>query len=181
MYQQVNFHVLTGGPGSGKSALIAALRGEGHTVVEESAREIIQAQLAIGGNAVHWGNRRLFAELMLSHAIADYMRLAEAAGPVFFDRGVTDLLGYCRLTGMAVPAHFRRAAEIYRVNASIFVAPPWEAIYRNDVERKQDFAEAVATYEAVVAGYREAGYDLVELPRASVSERVAFVLDGIGG
>jgi predicted ATPase len=47
----------------------------------------------------------------------------------------------------------------------------------NDAERIQTWAEAVASYEACARGYEAAGYELVELPRVSVEDRAAFVLD----
>src|SRR3546814_20328319 len=54
-------------------------------------------------------------------------------------------------------------------------SPPWREIFAADAERKQDFAEAQATYQAMVAGYSGLGYELVTLPPASVAERVGFV------
>ena len=42
------FHVLTGGPGSGKTTLIEALRRAGHACSVEAGRAIIQDQVAIG-------------------------------------------------------------------------------------------------------------------------------------
>jgi predicted ATPase len=83
------------------------------------------------------------------------------------------------MVGRPVPKHFRSAAELYRYNRTVFVTPPWREIFANDAERKQDFAEAVRTYELCVAAYREHGYEAVELPKASVKERVRFVLEHI--
>lgn len=54
--------------------------------------------------------------------------------------------------------------------------PPWREIYRNDTERKQDFAEAIASYDAAVATYREFGYEPVDVPKLSVAERTDFIL-----
>ena len=176
----VNFHIVTGGPGAGKTAVIDALRARGCGVVDEVGRAIIRSQQAIGGDAVHTGDWRLYAELMLSRSIADYERQANEAGPVFFDRGIAELVGYFRLMGSVAPAHFLRAAEVYRYAPTVFVAPPWREIYRHDGERKQDFDEAVATHDAVTGAYVAAGYQLVDLPRASVEERAAFVLERIG-
>jgi len=48
-----------------------------------------------------------------------------------------------------------------------------------DDERKQDFDEAVRTYGAIAATYAEYGYDLVEIPRVTVEERVRFVLSAV--
>lgn len=174
------FHVITGGPGSGKTSLIDALARAGYAHTVEAGRAIIQDQLAIDGPALPWRDPSAFAELMLSWELRSY-RMAEATnGPVFFDRGVTDLVGYMTLIGRPVPAHIARAAERFRYNRRVFVAPPWLAIYTQDAERKQTPEEAVRTYEALVAAYTTCGYDLVSLPLVSVEERVRFVLADIG-
>ena len=38
-------------------------------------------------------------------------------------------------------------AENWRYNKSIFILPPWQEIYETDNERKQDWEEAVLTFE----------------------------------
>jgi predicted ATPase len=99
---------------------------------------------------------------------------------VFFDRGVPDVLGYLRLIGEAIPKHMKEAVEKYQYNRRVFIAPPWREIFCQDEERKQDFAEAVRTYEAMMATYSEFGYELVEIPKNPVEERVKFVTENIG-
>lgn len=64
-------------------------------------------------------------------------------------------------------------------NKQVFIAPPWPAIFTQDEERKQTFAEAEAAYHAMVA-YIELGYELVPLPPAPVAERVRFIRLHIG-
>ncbi len=171
------FVVITGGPGAGKSTLLGALAATGFPVVPESGRAIIREQESIGGAGHHLGDRLLYRELMLSRDMAGHGDAALVSGPVFFDRGVPDLIGYSRLIGEPVPAHLRRAVATYRYNRHVLVAPPWREIYAADAERRQDFAEAVATFEAITDGYVESGYKLEELPRSSVADRVAFVRD----
>lgn len=174
------FHVITGGPGSGKTSLIEALALRGFARTVEAGRAIIQEQVAIDGPALPWRDPSAFSELMLSWEMRSY-RLAEAMpGPVFFDRGVTDLIGYLTLVGRPVPAHIARAAERFRYNRRVFVAPPWPAIFTQDAERKQTLEEAVRTCEAVMKAYTSQGYDLVSLPLVSVEERVRFILAEIG-
>jgi predicted ATPase len=174
------FHVITGGPGSGKTNLIEALARAGYARTVEAGRAIIQDQLAIDGPALPWLDPLAFAELMLSWELRSYRMAEEMRDPVFFDRGVTDLVGYLTLVGRRVPAHIARAAERFRYNRRVFVAPPWPEIYTQDAERKQTPEEAVRTYEALVAAYSNCGYALVSLPLVSVEERVRFVLDDIG-
>jgi predicted ATPase len=172
--------VITGGPGSGKSTLIDALAARGICTMPEAGRAIIQDQLAIGGEALPWSDRRAFAELMLSWEMRSHRAGLRLRGSVIFDRGVPDVLGYLRLNELSVPSHVERAAGMFRYHRRVFIAPPWPEIFARDAERKQSFEEAEATYEVMIATYAALGYDLVPLPLRSVEERVRFVLAAVG-
>ena len=172
--------VITGGPGSGKSTLIDALQRLGYTRSIEAGRAIIRQQMAIGGSALPWLDRAAFAELMLSWEMRSYAMLKEERGPTFFDRGIPDVIGYLELIGLPVLPPMLRAAELHRYNSRVFIAPPWPEIFSNDQERRQDFDEAIRTYEAVRRVYSRLGYDLIELPRATIEARIRFVLDEAG-
>lgn len=179
--QSNNYIVLTGGPGSGKTALIDRLAGEGMAIMPEAGRSIIQAQVEIGGNALPWGDRLLYAELMLSWEMRSYEAASHIGHLVLFDRGLPDIVGYLTLEGLAVAAHICRAAQDLRYNRSVFIAPPWPEIFRQDAERRQDHALAERTYTAMAQVYTALDYRLIELPKAPVSERAAFVRSRIGG
>ena len=174
------FFVLSGGPGSGKTTLIEALGRRGLATTAEAGRAIIRDQTAIGGPATHQNDPALFAEIMLAFDMQSYRLALDKEGPVFFDRGVTELAGYHRMMGMPAPAHFRTAAERFRYNPKVFIAPPWPEIFANDGERKQSFREAVTTHDACVRIYAEFGYEIVPLAKASVEERLRFVVTEIG-
>lgn len=173
------FFVLTGGPGSGKSTLVEALEQLGYSRTIEAGRGIIQDQVAIGGRALPWTDPLIFSELMLSWEMRSYRMAQDRIGLVFFDRGVPDVVGYVRLLGLPMPAYMERAARTFPYNRHVFIAPPWPEIFESDRERKQDFDEAVRTYEALVAAYAAYNYELVEIPRAPVEERVRFVLHNV--
>jgi predicted ATPase len=172
--------VITGGPGSGKSTLIDALAKRGVRTMPEAGRAIIQDQVAIGGEALPWSDRRAFAELMLAWEMRSYRTALELPGPVVFDRGVPDVLGYLRLSGLPIPSHVQRAAQSFRYSRRVFIAPPWPEIFALDAERKQSFEEAKATYEVMDETYAGLGYELVHLPLESVEVRARFVLAAIG-
>jgi predicted ATPase len=172
--------VITGGPGSGKSTLISALAEHGICTLPEAGRAIIREQVAIGGEALPWSDRRAFAELMLGWEIRSYRAALSLSGPVIFDRGVPDVLGYLRLNDLPIPSHVERAAQTFHYHHRVFVAPPWPEIYALDAERKQSFQEAQATYEVMVETYSALGYSLLPLPLESVQKRVQFVLAAIG-
>ncbi len=175
-----NLHVITGGPGSGKTSLIDTLSAEGVRHMPEAGRAIIQDQVDIGGTALPWADREAFAMLMLAWEMRSYREALNASGPVIFDRGIPDVIGYLRLCGLPVPATALRAAEQRRYASRVFIAPPWTAIFEQDAERKQTLAEAEATYHAMVGAYSGLGYELVELPLAPVMERARFVREQIG-
>lgn len=169
------YYAVTGGPGAGKTTLLDTLAAAGHAVMPEAGRAVIRDQQAIDGPALPWRDPAAFAEQMLGFDLRSHREAAALPGPVFFDRGLPDIVGYLRLTGLPVPDHLMRAAATLRYRA-VFLAPFWPEIYTRDTERRQDRAEAERTCEAVAAAWRSFGYVPVPLPRAPVPERRAFVL-----
>lgn len=170
-------HVLTGGPGSGKSTLIAALAAAGVATSAEVGRQVIREQVTAGGNALPWADEMAFAEAMLPREVAAYAAALATGRSVVLDRGAPDVIGFLRVSGLPVPAHIDAAARATRYNPRVFLAPFWPAIYGHDAERKQTPEVAAATEAVMRATYADYGYNLIDLPRASVAERVAFVME----
>jgi predicted ATPase len=144
------FYVVTGGPGSGKTSLIKALRSRGYDSTVEAGRAIIRDQIAIDGRALPWRDPLLFAELMLSMDMQSYHLAEQVVGPVFFDRGIPDVLGYLRLMHIPAPEHMRNAARVFPYNHVVSSLRRGVKIFRQDEERKQDFDEAIRAYDAMV-------------------------------
>jgi len=176
-----NFYIITGGPGSGKTTLIEALKSFGFSCIPEVARQIIQEQIKIGGDALHDKDNVKFCDLMISRSIYTFDEVKENDKPVFFDRGIPELIGYCRLIKVDVPDYLRNAARLYRYNKKVFILPPWKEIYRTDAERKQTWEEAIETYQNILDSYLELGYQPVEVPSLPIQERADFVLKHIDG
>jgi predicted ATPase len=173
------FHIITGGPGSGKSTLIEALAARGMPHRPEAGRAIIRDQMSLGGTALPWADREAFAGLMLASDMRSWREAAAIPGPVLFDRGIPDVIGYLRLCRLPVPSAAMRAAESLRYARHVFLAPHWPAIFQQDAERKQSSEEAEATCRVMIEVYAELGYELIRLPLAPVAERVDFVLSHI--
>ena len=72
------------------------------------------------------------------------------------------------------------ATRRYRYAREVFIFPPWEAIYCHDEERKHSFAHAVEVCETITQAYRRCGYNVIEVPRAPVEDRVHFILHRVG-
>lgn len=171
--------ILSGGPGAGKSTLIEYLQHLGHTCFKESGRAIIQQQLHTGGYALPWEDREAYAWLMFRQALTDHKAAMKQQGPIFFDRGLPDVIGYLELCGLPVPPEMEAAALHCRYHPVVSMLPPWPEIYKKDAERKQSFEEAVQTYEAMLRVYTRYGYEIIAVPRTSIKDRVTFLLDRI--
>jgi predicted ATPase len=170
------FFVLTGGPGSGKTTLVEALKARGYATTEEAGRGVIREQTQDGGDGLPWIDRERFAELMFEWELRSYRDAERRDGPVVFDRGLPDTIGYRRLEGLEVPAWMEEEAWRLRYNAQVFIAPPWKEIYGRDEERRQSWELAVRTYEVMAETYTEFGYELMELPRVAVERREDFII-----
>src|SRR3546814_9171452 len=83
---------------------------------------------------------------MLVREVAAHDAALAAAGPVVLDRGVPDVVGFLRISGLAVPRAIDRAARTCRYNPRVFIAPWWEDIFTPDAERKQTPDEGRATF-----------------------------------
>lgn len=171
--------ILTGGPGGGKTTLVEALREQGYPCVEEVGRAVIQEQVESGGDALPWADKEKFKQRMFEAQLKAF-QTPQCEKVVFFDRGLLDTLAYAKLENLEITEEMLLRAKETKFHDVVFITPPWEEIYQNDQERKQDFAEAIRTYEHMAAIYREYGYTVVNLPKDSVSKRISFILETLG-
>ncbi len=170
-----NFYIFTGGPGVGKTTLLNVLAQQGYGCISEVARSIIREQKALGGNAFHTGDRVAYFNLMLARSIKDFIE-TEPQTIHFFDRGIPDLHSYQSQYFSAVDTALIQSIEQYRYNHHVFLFPPWPSIYHHDEERKLPYDEAVQTYYSVKQSYALCGYQTIEVPPATIEERVHFIL-----
>lgn len=167
-------YVITGAMGSGKTQVLAELIALGYPAVPEAAREVIAEQRLIDTQPVYDRDPAQFVQLMLERAVADWTSAAQSEEPVFFDRGIPDLIGHYEINGFdALPAW--EAARRHRYNDVVFVLPPWPEIYTTDADRRMSFADAAAFGRRVQEIYDELGYAVVDVPRGSPAERASFI------
>ncbi len=153
-----HFFVVTGGPGGGKTSLITELARRGLHTIPESGRAIIREELQRSGDALPWADRLAYAERMLEQDLRAYSAAQALSGPVFFDRGIPDIMGYLTLCGLPLSPHVAAAAKAARYNRRAFLAPYWDEIFTQDTERKQNRAEAEATCAVMRETYTALGY-----------------------
>lgn len=92
-----NFHIITGGPGVGKTTLIKALSSKGFLTVAEDARQIIKTQMDIKGQGLPWKNKPYYTKLMLDAAIKSYSQICtlQYNEPVFLTEVCWTLFVIC--------------------------------------------------------------------------------------
>jgi len=174
-----NFFVLTGGPGVGKTTLLKALQKLGFHTVEEEARKIIKKQIKTHSHGLPWKNKKHYAKLMYEASVKSYAQeIAKKENVLtFFDRGLLDTIGYMNMENIPITAELIKVTKKHRYNKHVFILPPWQEIYTTDTERKQDWETAQLNFDHMKETYLAFGYTIIEVPKASLQERVTFILD----
>lgn len=107
-------------------------------------------------------------------ALADREEAQTHSGWVFFDRGLIDAASALEdLTGAPM---LETLGTSHRYHRRVFMAPPWPEIYAMDAERRHGFEAGLPEYHRLQKILPTLGYELVTLPKATVSARADFVL-----
>jgi predicted ATPase len=168
-----HLHIVTGAPGTGKTAILDAL-GEDVSRVAEPAREILAEQRAIQSTGTPDRDPSLFVDLLLRRSIQKYEEARRREGPTVFDRGIPDCVAYAAVLKVD-PTPSLLAADKHRYASDVFLFEPWEEIYETDDERAMSFADVVDFHQELVHAYDRTGYALLSVPQDSIENRVAFV------
>jgi predicted ATPase len=171
--------VIIGGPGTGKTTIIEELIQKGYCCYPEISRQVTLDAKKQGIDQLFLENPMLFSEMLLEGRKKQYQNaVLEPHEIVFIDRGIPDVLAYMKFIGDHYPEHFDVACK-ENLYSKIFVLPPWEEIYESDEERYETYDQAKKIYTHLIETYQGYGYDLIEVPKDSVSQRIDFILEKI--
>lgn len=171
--------LIIGGPGSGKTTLIDELTKHGYICFPEISRAVTKQAQEQGIDNLFLTEPLLFSRLLLEGRIKQHQDAAEQhAEVVFIDRGIPDVLAYMHYKGDSYPDSFDVACKKHTYH-QIFLLPPWEGIYVSDEQRYENFEQAKEIHQHLVSTYKKYGYDLIEVPRDTVENRMQFILDRI--
>ncbi len=171
--------LIIGGPGTGKSTLITELEQQGHTCFHEISREVTAAAQKQGIEQLFLTQPLLFSELLLKGRIEQFEAAENLESAyAFYDRGIPDVAAYMDYTGDEYPAMFQEACEQHKYDATFMLAP-WKEIYEQDSERYESFEQAQTIQKYLTNAYESHGYQLINVPFGTVSERVSFILNSL--
>ncbi len=175
--------VITGGPGTGKTAVIEELERSGYHCMHEIIRDMTLKAKAeedaapITNPLAFVADPLAFNEKLLEGRQAQFQKAATLKEDlVFFDRGLPDVIAYMDYFKQEYHNAFTRACQEMRYDM-VVVLPPWRDIYRQDDGRLEAFEEAVDIHNQLVATYQQCNYEITTLPTGTVVERVSEMLN----
>lgn len=167
--------VISGAPGTGKTSIINVLLNLGYHCSKEISREIISQQLKIGGSSLPWKNISAFSKLVMESRKIQFAN-SKKSELHFFDRSIIDIIAYLNLAKINTPPELVELACKNRYNEKILYAPFWSKIFTNDPERRESIKNAISIDKKLKEVYEEYGYQIIEIPKTSINERVEFIL-----
>ena len=171
--------VITGGPGTGKTSLINTLAARGFSHMPEVSRDVTRAAREKGIEQLFLHDPIRFSQALLEARIQQHKAgEAHLGRPLFYDRGVPDVIAYLDYLGTAFDPGFEQACFEHRYDA-VFILPPWMDIFEQDDERYETFQEAQRIHEFLLRRYQKVGYQPLSVPEGSLSYRLDFILNAI--
>jgi predicted ATPase len=173
--------ILTGAPGSGKTAILRHLEPQGFSVVEEAATDLIAIRQS-EGIAEPWREPRFVGDI----AELQMRRLEQASGAPgsvqFHDRSVVCTRALARYLDFPEPALLTQAVErimreqlfektVFFVRALGFITPT--------AARRISFEESLRFGRMHEDVYRALGFDLRFIERGPVADRAAAILAAV--
>ncbi len=168
-----NWHVITGAPCSGKTAVICELERRGYVVVHEVARAHIDAEMRKGRSL-----KQIKADLPAfeRHILSAKIKIEKELDPaalVFLDRAVPDSIAYYQLAGLDMTEAWE-ASQAFRYR-KIFLLEKIQ--FKPDAVRSENKRVAEELDRLLEAAYQRLGHTPIRVPLMSIAERVNFILE----
>ena len=168
-----NWHIITGGPCSGKTKTIEYLAFLGYATVPEAARVLIDIEEAKGKtineirhDEIKFQDRALKMKIEVENRIP-IKRMT------FFDRGIPDSIAYYQICGKNALSIIKNIQK--RKYKQIFLLDqlPFEKDYARIENEKLSNKLNHLLYKA----YSDLGYNIISVPPQSIEQRAKFILN----
>lgn len=172
--QATRWHVVTGGPSSGKTTTVNLLRARGLATTIEHARHYIDLQRLYGRDTAEVRVRqREFQSGVVAMQIAQE-RALDPEQTIFLDRAIPDSLAYYRFLDLEPePALIEAVADARYAGVFLMDLLPLAP----DYARTEDVAAQRRIHHLIRQVYRELPFPIVTVPTLAPEERVDFILE----
>lgn len=170
---------LIGGPATGKTTLIDALKAKGFSCMDEISRQITIEAQKNGVKQLFLEDPIWFSKQLLEARKNQFLASQNFNEPlVFFDRGLPDVVAYLDYIKSDFDQEFIAVCETHKYD-QVFILPPWKAIHKTDNERYESFDQLVEIHEYLKKWYNKFGYTAIEIEKGSIEDRLEFILESI--
>src|SRR5215469_4322885 len=175
-------YILTGAPGSGKTAVLRLLETIGYVAVEEAATDVIALGHALGCEAPWLSPGFIDSVVALQRRRQDAAR-ATGGAAIFFDRSPACTLALSRFLGFPPSPLLTR--EVDRLLAegtseatAFFIRN--QGFIQATAARRISFEDSLVFEQVHEQVYRELGFRLIDVPAGPLTDRVALIQQAIG-
>ncbi|HNL85229.1 MAG TPA: ATP-binding protein [Chitinophagales bacterium] len=173
---KTNWHVITGGPSTGKTTVINLLNERGFKTTIEHARHYIDTMKEEGKTVEEIReNKRKFQLGILNMQIEQEAELAPS-DTVFLDRAIPDALAYYKFLNLELDELLINALQKVSYK-SIFILDRLPFV--NDYARTEDKEAQVKIHKLIIEVYKSLGFPVIFVPVISPEERVDFILKNV--
>lgn len=172
-----SWHVITGGPSSGKTTLLEHIEKLGFSIKPETARIVIDEGIAKGLSIEEIRqDERAFQDEILRRKLkleASY----DPSETIFLDRGMHDSIPYYEVSGFTLsPEQLKLITQANYGHVFLLNQLPH---YEIDYARTEDANTAAVIHKLLDQTYREHGFNVVAVPVLRPKQRAQFILDYI--
>jgi len=167
-------YVITGGPCTGKTVVINALKKEGFIIVPEAAR-LVKRRNKIYGGPLAEKHFDAFEEQVLQAQTR--LDLKHPGVVRFHDRSFCDNIAYYNFNHRKPSPFLMEIANRYRFDMIFYLSQL--DFYKQDEHRPETKVEADLLHNLAREAYSMQGYTLIEIPPVSVYERIQIIKEYI--
>lgn len=172
-----SWYVITGGPSSGKTTLLAELEKLGHHTVPEAARWVIDRGRAKGLTVAQIRrDEKKFQDQVLRRKVVVETKL-DPAKTIFFDRGMHDSLAYYRYYNFTPDPQAMQAMQ-KSTYGKIFLLEPLP-VFERDYSRTESDDFPLRIHKLLHNAYAEYGMQPILVPPLDLKKRTQIILQNL--
>ncbi len=153
-------HVITGGPGTGKSSVLEKLAEEHHTI-DEVARDIMKSGLRPEDDLI--GFQKAVAQ-------EQKRREQQTKTPKFLDRSLVDIIAYLEVFNGEPWDELYQDIEQANYERIFYMEKLPEDLYKKDEVRRESPELQQKIHDKIYEVYDRFGYDIVKVPLFEIGE-----------